>query len=337
MSGFEENEISKKAFGGTEIAKRSLSKLLDPKLLEQFQIVSSRVRDLQEDKIRIFFANDLAQDSEVAKFKDENYRNKFHHTVFISNWQYQQYQQILGYPYSSKCSVIESGVEPIDVNEDKFKDEKIHICYTSTPQRGLAILLACFEKLQEKHGKSIHLDIFSSFKIYGWDDYDKQFEELYKKCRENKGITYHGFKPHEDVISFLANIAHIFAYPCTWPETSCRAMLEAMSAKLLCIHPNVAALPDSSASLNLMYQGDTDNNNHATTHLNILDQAIDIFKKNDPNLQNKLNFNKAYTDSRYSIAKVKIQWEMLLNGLLKQHPDSMSRGSPKEMFVYKSF
>lgn len=334
---FEENEISKKAFGGTEIAKRSLSKLLDSTLLENFQIVSSRVRDLQQDKIRVFFANDLANDPEVASFKDQNFRNKFHHMVFISNWQYQQYQQILGVPYSSKSSVIESGIEPIDVNEDKFKDDKIHICYTSTPQRGLAILMACFEKLQEKYGESIHLDVFSSFKIYGWDEYDKQFEQLYEKCRNTKGITYMGFQPHDVVINYLANVGHIFSYPCTWPETSCRAMLEAMSAKLLCIHPNIAALPDTSASLNLMYQGDTDNQAHATTHLNILDQAIGIFQSSEQNLQNKLNFNKAYTDARFSIAKVKIQWEMLLTGLLKQNPESSSRGFAQEMFSYKAF
>mgnify|MGYP003632860012 FL=1 len=37
--GFEENEISENANGGTEIAKRMLGDIIDPKLLEEFQII----------------------------------------------------------------------------------------------------------------------------------------------------------------------------------------------------------------------------------------------------------------------------------------------------------
>ena len=52
MIGFEENEISKNANGGTELAKRKLASILDTDLLDNFQIICSRPRDLQEDKIR---------------------------------------------------------------------------------------------------------------------------------------------------------------------------------------------------------------------------------------------------------------------------------------------
>lgn len=51
---FEENEISKNANGGTEIAKRTLQELIDPELKKHFQIISSRVRELDESKIRVF-------------------------------------------------------------------------------------------------------------------------------------------------------------------------------------------------------------------------------------------------------------------------------------------
>ena len=40
---FEENEISKNANGGTEIAKRKLASIIDPNLLDNFQIISSIV------------------------------------------------------------------------------------------------------------------------------------------------------------------------------------------------------------------------------------------------------------------------------------------------------
>mgnify|MGYP003352048079 CR=1 FL=1 len=37
MIGFEENEISEKANGGTEIAKRKLASIIAPELLDNFQ------------------------------------------------------------------------------------------------------------------------------------------------------------------------------------------------------------------------------------------------------------------------------------------------------------
>lgn len=54
MSMFEENEVSKNAFGGTELAKRKLAAILDPSLLDDFQVICSRPRELDESKIRIF-------------------------------------------------------------------------------------------------------------------------------------------------------------------------------------------------------------------------------------------------------------------------------------------
>lgn len=334
--GFEENEISKNAFGGTEIAKRMLSKLIDPELLSNFQIISSRIRDLEEDKIRIFWANDLAHDPEVEPLKDANFRNKFHSMVFISNWQYQQYQNHFNIPASTKHNVIESGFEPIQVDDDKFKRHTaISMCYTSTPQRGLDILIPVFEKLQEKY-KDIYLNVFSSFKIYGWDEHDKNFESLYERCRQNSNVIYHGFTPHDELIEYLGNFAHIFAYPCTWQETQCRALIEAMSAKLLCVHPNIAALPETSGCLNLMYQYDADKNIHAGIFLAAMEQAIQVYQGRNEAYYAKLNFDKGFVDLRYGIdTKIKPQWQMLLESLLKQYPTIESRKFKSEMFIYR--
>lgn len=334
MTAFEENEISKNANGGTEIAKRKLAEIIDPQLLEHFQIISSRIRDLNWEKIRIFCGHDLALDPESAKFKDNNFKNSFHKFVFISNWQYYQYQLVHGFSYDNKSIVLESGIEPAakDVFEQK-KSDKIKLVYTSTPQRGLEILVPIFEKLCEMHD-NIHLDVFSSFKIYGWDDADKQFEPLYDKIRNHPNMTYHGFVSNQDLKQHL-NQCHIFAYPCIWLETSCRAMLEAMSAGLLCVHPNFGALAETSGGLNIMYQGDTDNvNNHANIFGNYLNSAINMVKNNEH--ENMIRFNKVFVDSRYHISRIKSQWEVMLNQLLEQYPTIESRQKPKEMFVYRT-
>ena len=334
MIGFEENEISINAFGGTELAKRQMASLIDPEILKHFQIICSRPRDLEMDKIRIFWCHDLPEDPESIKFSDNSFKDSFHKFAFISNWQYSRYQLIHGVPYDNKSIVLEHGFEPapVDVFERKSK-EKIHIAYTSTPQRGLEILVPVFKKLTELHA-DIHLDVFSSFKIYGWDDADKQFEPIYDEIRNHPNMTYHGFKPHDEVREFL-NTCHIHAYPSIWMETACRAVIEAMSAGLICVHPNFGALPDTTGGLNIMYHGNyNDNVAHANIFINYLNSAINLVRRGDHTQM--VNFNKVFADSRYNIERIKVQWNNLLLSLLEEYPTVESRGKPKEMFVYKT-
>lgn len=334
MIGFEENEISKNAFGGTELAKRKLAEIIDPELLANFQIVCSRQREFEWDKIRIFWAHDLAEDPESKKFQDKEFQDSFHKYVFISDWQYQRYQMVHGIPYDNKSIILESGIEPApETCLQKPDDGKIRLVYTSTPQRGLEILVPVFNELAKMH-PDIHLDVFSSFKIYGWDKADEQFEPLYDIIRNHPQMTYHGFVPNAELKEHL-NKADIFAYPSIWLETSCRAMLEAMSAGLICVHPNFGALAETSGSLNVMYHGDWNNRDvHANLFANHLNATID-FVRNKNHIP-MINFNKAYVDSRYNITRVKNQWELMLRQLLAQYPDVESRGKPKQQFVYRT-
>jgi len=334
VSGFDENEISINSNGGTELAKRQLAGLIDKDLLDNFQIICSRPRELQMDKIRIFWSHDLPEDPESEKFKDNSFKENFHKFVFVSNWQYNRYQLVHGFPYDTKSIVLEHGFEPAPTNvlEMKKKD-KIHLVYTSTPQRGLSILVPVFKKLAEKH-PDIHLDVFSSFKIYGWEEADKNYEPLYEEIRNHPQMTYHGFKPHDEVREYL-NKCHIFAYPCIWMETACRALIESMSAGLICVHPNFGALSDTSAGLNVMYQGDyNDNNHHAAIFAGYLNSTINMVR--DGNHDNIVQFNKVFADSRYNINRVKVSWTNMLQELLLRYPTIESRGKPKEMFTYRT-
>ena len=319
---FEENEISQNSNGGTELMKRKLGNLLDHDLLENFQIISSRVRDLDESKIRVMYFHDLAGDPEVAKFKDKNFRDKFHHFVFISHWQYQQFRDYLGFPISNNCSVIEHGYDPIDVDWEKKKNSKtIKFTYTSTPQRGLNILVPVFTAFAEN--RDVHLDVFSSYKIYGWDNADKPFEPLFEQIRNHPKMTYHGFVPHKMLQEYLPT-AHIHAYPSTWNETSCRAVEEAMGAGLLCVHSSLGALPDTTGHLTHMYESDADENVHAMIFYKELLKAYQNIV-NEPNIYEYLKFVKGYTDNRFHINKITMQWDGLLRGLVQNFPTEESK------------
>lgn len=328
---FDENEVSKKSQGGTELMKRGLAERLPEGLADDFQIICSRVRDIEDDKIKVYWLHDLPNDPETNHLKDPNSRNRFHKMVFCGQWQYQQYQNFLGVPYNPKVAVIETAIDPIEYVE-KSKDE-IRLIYTSTPQRGLALLVPVFEKLCEKYD-NIVLDVYSSYKIYGWDDADQQFEELYERCRNHPKINYHGFASNDEVRSALQK-AHIFAYPSIWQECNSRSLIEAMSAGLLCVHPNRAGLSDTSGGLTFMYQGSDDHNEHANIFYGQVDNAIQVIQQD--NVQDYLKFVKTYADTRFNWTKITQQWTELLTGLKNQYPDAKARKtSSGPVFTYKT-
>jgi glycosyltransferase involved in cell wall biosynthesis len=326
--GFEENEISANSHGGTELSKRNIAAMLDPDLVSNFQIIPARVRDLNLEKIRILWSHDLPLDPESSHLKDESSRKKFHKFVFVSNWQYQQYIDKLDIPQDHNSIILENPIEPFK-SVVKSKEE-IRLIYFSTPHRGLEILVPVFEKLSEKY-PNIHLDVFSSFKIYGWEEADKPFESLFNRCKNHPKIHYHGFQPNHVIREYLEK-SHIFAYPSIWLETSCRCLIEAMSAGLLCVHPNYGALSETSGGLTSMYDMDLNKNNHAQEFYMHLENAISMVHNDD--LQNYLKFVKSYADTRFNIYKISNHWNQLLRNLLEKYPTVESRSIQKEYFRY---
>lgn len=320
----ERNELNQNSSGGSESVAEGMMERIPAELMEKFQIVTSRVRELKEDKIRVFWEHDTASDPEAQFLKTEEGRNKFHKLVFCGNHQFQQFVNFLGVPYDQRSVIIETPIEPITPVVKKNKNE-IRLIYTSTPQRGLEILVPVFEELCKKHDNLV-LDVFSSFKIYGWADNDKPFEELFERCRQHPKINYHGFQPNEVVRKALAK-ADIFTYPSIWQECNSRSLIEAMSAQCLCIHPNYGGLPDTSGGLTTMYQMDQTPNIHAQIFYTIVDQALEIIRKEETS--SYLKFVKAFADARYGWNKIASQWEMLLSVLAQQY-EGIDLSLPKE-------
>lgn len=274
------NELNKNANGGTEITTRELFNLLDAEELQDVQIVSSRVRELDPDKFRIYHLHDLPTDPEAAHLRTQASRDRFDKIVFSSNWQYQQFQNELNLPYSQQCRVIETGVEPIAwTDKTDPRTNPIRLIYTSTPHRGLELLVPVFERLAELFD-FIELDVYSSFKLYGWDKQDEMYQELFDRCKAHPRIRYHGTVDRPTIIQAYQD-AHIFAYPSIWPETSCRCLIESMMAGCLCVHPNFAALPDTSAGLTDWYEGDANKEIHAQRFMETLAQIINALRHTD--------------------------------------------------------
>ena len=307
--------VSKKAIGGTELMRNWLYEEVEqrePGLLDDFQIISTRVRDLEEGKKRILWIHDLASDPEVQHLKDKDSLARFERIVFVSHWQQYQFNAYLGLPYD-KGVVIQNAITPIPAHE-KPKGDKINVCYFSTPHRGLEVLLNAWDFMRDtlKEGHNAELNIYSSFKIYDRPHMDEQFRHIYKRARETEGVNYYGTVDNNTIREMLPNM-HIMAYPSIYEETSCITLIEACSAGCLAVVPSLGALPETGANFPWMYGYEQDPAKHAQVHGHILGRSIEHYWDDD--IQNLLRIQKSYFDMFYNWALRSGQWQQFLHAV----------------------
>ena len=317
MSNFdlmERNEVNKDSKGGTELLQERLYGGDIPReLLEKVQIVFSRARDLDPDKKKIYYCHDLPEDPESSRLSDPMYRKKFDKFVFVSNWQMEKYNEVRGVEYN-RSTVIKNSIVPIDTTK-RTKSDKIRLIYHTTPHRGLQLLVPAFVELCKRHN-DITLDVYSSFKIYGWEQRDAQYQELFDICRNHPNIKYHGTVSNDEIREALLS-ADIFAYPSIWKETSCLSLIEAMSAGLLCIHPNLAALSETSMGLTWMYQWNEDANAHAGGFMQVLHQGIEVMRNQREAIEADLKLQKIQVDRVHGWNNKANEWKALLESITK--------------------
>jgi hypothetical protein len=326
---FAKDNLSINAMGGTEIMKYALMESIDASLLENFQIFVSRVQEkLSDQHIRILWLQDLAGDPAADHLKNNGW-SKFHKLVFGTNWQMRGFIEMYNIPWS-KCMVINNSINPIEFIE-KPKD-KIKLIYTPTPHRGLNILYNVFESLCKEYN-NIELDVYSSFKLYGWAERDKEFTKLFDVLKSHPKVNYHGSVPNEELREALQK-SHIFAYPSIWSETSCLCLMEAMSAGLVCIHPNYGALPETAGNMTFMYQMQDTLDDHSVIFRKKLQYAIESIDTFSEPSNNLLQKQKQYADDHYNRRLWVTKWNNFLHELFDSNPSrSLSSG---QFFNYKT-
>jgi UDP-glucose:(glucosyl)LPS alpha-1,2-glucosyltransferase len=305
-------DITINAMGGTEMMAHRMLRDINPELLNEFQIIHSRVRDLDDSKRKILVVHDLPTDPELIHLIEESSRNRFDKIVFVGNWQAQQFRNYLGVPFS-QSSVLYNAIEPIDISDKKYNGT-VNIIYHTTPHRGLQILIPVFDYLCKKYD-NLHLDVFSSFKIYGWESRDSAYKELFDICKNHPKITYHGSQPNE-VIREKLKETHIYGYPSIWQECHSLAALEAMSSKNIVVCPNYGGLVDTTMGWARMYDWDEDISRHANTFAAYLENAILVVMNQSAEYHNELVAQKYFFDTRFNWNYRKFEWEKLLRSIL---------------------
>jgi glycosyltransferase involved in cell wall biosynthesis len=306
--GWGADELSKNSKGGTEMMRDGLYERLPEDLRDQFQVICSRVREL-DGRPAILWLHDMWSDPEAQHLTEKDSRARFEKLVFVSHWQQSTYNIGLGVPYEDGV-VLRNAIDPIEYVEKK--EDQIRLIYHTTPHRGLDLLVPAYDALYNIWGDKIHLDVYSSFSIYGWSQRDKPFEPLFERCRQHPGITYHGYQPN-DVIREALKQAHIYSYPCIWPETSCISIIEAMSAGCAIVTSSLGAIPETTGHFATMYPYRENDNDHANAFAQVLHNQIHNIFSDDEKI--KLNIQRNWANSFYNWDTRTMEWTSLLRGL----------------------
>ena len=160
----------------------------------------------------------------------------------VSEWHRKGFIETFLLP-PEKVLATRNGFCPELISHDGAR-EWTRCAYSSTPFRGLEILLKIFPEMRASF-RSLCLDVFSSMKVYGWTSQDdqKEFRSIYEAARQ-PGVTWHSSVPQPQLLKSLGKTG-FFLYPNTFNETSCIAAIEAQASGCVVVTSAKAGLNET--------------------------------------------------------------------------------------------
>ena len=303
-----------KPYGGTEIQLEYLHKYVDKDLLNKVQITTSvpEKTPIDPTKINVLWVhNSYDQPNLYPWFKNKLNHRKYDWYVFNSHWTYEKYRLMFDIPTDISV-VIKNGFDDDLIVKSEFKPkEKLKLIYTSTPWRGLDVLLNAMEQIKTD---KVELDIYSSTQIYG-DAFkkvnDDQFIKLYDKAKSLKYVNYKGYIDHKELMKVL-HTYDCYVHPSTFEETFCLAAMESLAAGLVAMTTDLGALYETCAEFPIYVPYLKDKEALAKQFAGAIDMLPDLISNVD---ENRMKFQMQYYRQYYHWNVIKTYWERFLNGI----------------------
>jgi glycosyltransferase involved in cell wall biosynthesis len=233
--------------------------------------------------------------------------------VFMGRWQLETVCERFGLE-RSKAVDLGMGIAPpfegvFDADESILASKRGEpvIVYTSTPFRGLEVLVDCFPAIRERV-PDVRLRIFSSMKIYQVEGDGDPFGELYERCRGLEGVDYVGPLAQAELAAELKR-ASVLAYPNTFAETACVAMMEAMASGCSIVSSHMGALPQTTAGFGTLLREQPGSAEYRSAFVESVVQAVEaMMGGEDDAVEDSLASQVRYCNEHYRWGLRSRQW-----------------------------
>ncbi|MFE1602203.1 glycosyltransferase [Methylobacterium sp. ID0610] len=172
--------------------------------------------------------------------------------AFVSDWQRHAYLTRFGLP-PERCRTLRNAVAPAFAARPPSEQDLAArpwppiLAYTSTPYRGLDVLLDSLPRIRAALPGTV-LRVYASLAPYQVTGEADPYQNLYARCRATEGVDYRGAIPQAALAEDLRDVTAL-AYLNRFPETSCIAVMEALAAGCLVVTSRLGALPETGMGL----------------------------------------------------------------------------------------
>jgi len=201
--------------------------------------------------LRVLWTQHDVDQPAIAAFAEPETRRQWDRVVFVSDWQARAYRSsfgedppgiVIGNAMAPAFQALFAEGEPVLASKREPR-----LIYTSTPFRGLEVLLDAFPLIRAAVPQA-RLSVHSSLAVYQVEESQDAYRDLYRRCRATDGVDYQG-QVAQPALAQALKRALCFAYPSTFPETFCTSALEAMAAGCLAVLGDLGALAETAQGL----------------------------------------------------------------------------------------
>lgn len=252
----------------------------------------------------------------MAHLADGNAQARWDGFAFVSDWQRNKFISELHIPFD-KCGVMRNAIAPTfegmwgdnpSINQEKTNGPIL--AYTSTPFRGLDVLLRAYPMVHRKFSKST-LAIYSSMKVYGQSENHDPYTDLYARAQGTAGARHVGGIGQRELARVLKGAA-MLAYPNTFEETSCIAVMEAMAAGCLIVTVKRGALPETLAGFGHTVEPEEDPDRLAERFAAKVIDVLQLREENPESIDNNLRQQVSHVNTNGTWTVRAREWEAWL-------------------------